>query len=376
MTRRVCVVTVHGIGFQQPPEDGRPGYADGLHALLGEKLGDLLCQDPDPAGRGSGPVYVQSTWRGSQAAGRDRLVGPLGEGQVAHVALVYSDLEDIVPRPGATVETAIKATLALAHYASVTGAVRLLLDDAWANLRASQSAHTATGLVPRSGVPRPHHLLGRLIHEQSQGEAPPSGPAGTLIALEDDVASYVARNDLRERVRGFVQEALVRLAARDDIDLLVVNAHSQGTVICFDVLARLPVEASRGRISHFITAGSPVRKYVDLFSWGNRVGALATLAAAGGWLNFWDARDPVADPLDPPASWRPGTPSTTASPDDPGLLISLGRDGAQAHCPVTDVQVDNLARPMDAGLPAHDYWDNEEGFIGPASDLLRRLAEQ
>jgi hypothetical protein len=33
-----CVVTVHGIGFQQPPKDGTPGYADALHKHLREPL--------------------------------------------------------------------------------------------------------------------------------------------------------------------------------------------------------------------------------------------------------------------------------------------------------------------------------------------------
>lgn len=29
-----CLVTIHGVGFQQPPEDGVPGYADDLHRFL------------------------------------------------------------------------------------------------------------------------------------------------------------------------------------------------------------------------------------------------------------------------------------------------------------------------------------------------------
>src|SRR5213075_825224 len=56
----ICMITVHGIGFQRPPEEGEPGYADGLHASLRRALGDLLGDDPNrPAG---GPVYVQSSW--------------------------------------------------------------------------------------------------------------------------------------------------------------------------------------------------------------------------------------------------------------------------------------------------------------------------
>jgi hypothetical protein len=62
----------------------------------------------------------------------------------------------------------------------------------------------------------------------------------TLHALGADVAAYVARNDLRERVRGFVELALLKLLDRPDIGALVINAHSQGTIICWDVLCRLP----------------------------------------------------------------------------------------------------------------------------------------
>ena len=58
MPERVCLVTVHGIGFQQAPGDGVPGYADELHNSLRAKLGDKLGDD---TGRdGGGPVYVRS----------------------------------------------------------------------------------------------------------------------------------------------------------------------------------------------------------------------------------------------------------------------------------------------------------------------------
>lgn len=376
MAHRVCLVTVHGIGFQQPPEDGRPGYADGLHSLLDRQLGELLSQDPDPAGRRHGPVYVQSSWHGSPDAGRSRLDGPLGEASVAHVALVYSDLEEFVPRPGAMAETATRAALSLGHYTSVAGAMRLILADVWANLRPSPEEERPVGLTPRAGVPRAHHLLGRMAGAMHPGPRPePSGRISTLVALEDDMASYVTRNDLRERVRGFVQEALVRLARRDDIERLVVNAHSQGTVICFDVLARLPTDICGERLAKFITAGSPIRKYVDLLSWGERVGGLAPLADMTGWLNFWDEHDPVADPLDPPASWHPGDPIDRRSAGELGLLISLKPDGMLTHCRVDDRKVDNLREPSSGGLPAHDYWSNETDFVEPLAKLLHSLAE-
>lgn len=68
----ICLVTLHSIGFQQPPLHGvpgyadRPGYADHLHSNLSKYLDDtMLTDDPQRLRnqRGeSGPVYVQSYW--------------------------------------------------------------------------------------------------------------------------------------------------------------------------------------------------------------------------------------------------------------------------------------------------------------------------
>ena len=57
----VCVVTIHGIGFQQPPNDGAgtPGYADDLHNALKACLPQGYLGD-DPYRTVRGPIYVQS----------------------------------------------------------------------------------------------------------------------------------------------------------------------------------------------------------------------------------------------------------------------------------------------------------------------------
>ena len=68
MAGSVCVVTVHGIGFQQPPNGGTAGYADALHEHLRKSLGDRLGDDPNREGA-RGPVYVSSEWEGSPAKG-------------------------------------------------------------------------------------------------------------------------------------------------------------------------------------------------------------------------------------------------------------------------------------------------------------------
>jgi hypothetical protein len=53
-----CILTIHGIGFQQPPGHGVAGYADQLHEKLAAglpgQLGDL--------------VYVESAGRPAQPA--------------------------------------------------------------------------------------------------------------------------------------------------------------------------------------------------------------------------------------------------------------------------------------------------------------------
>lgn len=112
MGRSLCLVTVHGIGFQQPPQDGRPGYADALHAHLHEQLGEQLGEDPERTG--GGPVYVTSEVNGSRRDGLARLDAsrPLApEGKIAHVALVYSPSEPLQPRLGSVADVLARAVL-------------------------------------------------------------------------------------------------------------------------------------------------------------------------------------------------------------------------------------------------------------------------
>src|SRR5215469_6355708 len=136
-----CLVTIHGIGFQQPPGEGesgapdRPGYADLLHQKLAQVLaaegaGGRLSDDPDRQPYQHGPtvpIYVQSNWPprpgarqareaglerlGSWSPDRDRVVvtpkARLVEdgADIAHVALVYTGLEESRPDPLALLET-------------------------------------------------------------------------------------------------------------------------------------------------------------------------------------------------------------------------------------------------------------------------------
>lgn len=364
-----CLLTIHGIGFQQPPAEGVPGYADGLHERLRERLGSTLGDDPN---RERGPVYVGSTWPPESRAVEPGLARPgtlvttggvwrteggaawqrlaANDDGVAHVALIYSHLEEDGPDPAALVDLAALGLSSITHYATVSGIVRTAVRDIGALLH--------------------HH------HPPADTPAPPESSLrgrsdlGVIHQVEDDVAGYVARNELRERLRAFVRDALTRLLLRDDVGAVVVNGHSKRTVVAFDVLAQLPPPLYP-RVGALVTAGSPLRKYVELLGWGTDAANLRGLH--GPWLNFLDVADPVADPLAPPAAWRIGQKPPA---DAPGLFVSYDPDtGERRPIPVRDIVVDNVGSVADGGgLPAHDYWDNAEQFCRPLAELLATVA--
>jgi hypothetical protein len=360
-----CLVTIHGIGFQQPPTNGNPGYADDLHKHLAAELGTALGDDPhrtEKTPSESGPVYVESMWPTDEGLpsvekGLERLgswdtmhpgqleenppplVAPDGPASIAHVALVYSRLELRTPQPGASFEAVAETALNLINYEPIHTLAHSALLDVKALL-----CH------PRSRAPLPVSLRPRTdtrarSDPEATSDTPPSGVAGTIVQLENDVAAYVAQNSLRERVRAFMTEALLRLAARPDIAAIVVNGHSQGTVASFDVLRDLHTRAETLQNFSFVSAGSPLRKYRDLFAWGDEVGAIHGLRR---WTNYCDDSDPVGDPL--------------------------------ARCnPAEEAEVDTLFRWVDnltycvhpGGLQAHNYWDNIPQFVRPLSVILK-----
>ena len=395
--KKLCVLTVHGIGFQQPPTDSAAGYADVLHKNLSDGLqaqGSSLGNDPQRTPGPFGPVYVMSarpgthdhewglkrlgTWRGDVV---DVTGMPLGDGAdpIVHVALIYTSLEGVSPGLGREAGTLGEAGLMLGHYASVVGAFRLVAGDAWAALHEDGGRAApvpSPSLRPRDDAmtARQHHLAA-LLHRKPAS----SGALGVVRTLEDDVVAYVCRNDLRESIRRFIAEALRRLLARPDVAGVVVNAHSQGTVGSFDVL-RLYPSASQAGVRAFVTAGSPLRKYADLFSWGNNAGGLFSCenGSAGfqptTWLNFWDEKDPVADPLGPPDTWHYGSAPVSPPPGELGLFYALDDDSKQVQVPVTDIQVNNLENSSGGGLQAHNYWDNKEQYITQLAELLKTPA--
>jgi hypothetical protein len=390
------MVTVHGVGFQQAPDGPTPGYADQLHEHLRDSLPEGTLGE-DPQRPGGGPVYVQSSWPpGSLAteAGLARLgawdrerawhvtsAPPLaGPGaDVAHVALVYSHLEETGGDPGALASLGVESTQMIGHYASVWGLVRIAVADVHALL-----AHPSLGAEPVTSSlrvrtdlsPQRHHVLPGVLHRKapaaSQPASPPAGSGlfGTLHQLEDDVAAYVSRNELRERVRSFVREALMRAILRDDVSQVVINTHSNGTVIGYDVLSQLP-ETPCTKVGALVTAGSPLRKYTDLMSWGTDAGSMWWLRERP-WENFWDRADPVADPLAPPPGWRRGQPI----PDPASGLFRVHDPdtGEIQQLQIHDVPVDNVARSGGGGLRAHNYWDNPD-FVQALAKLLKKSVD-
>jgi hypothetical protein len=319
------------------------GYADDLHRHLRvvEMLGPLLGDDPQRAGDGTGPIYVQNyapTDPTVDASGPDRLgrwsasigrtidtegaplVADQGDVRIAHVALVYSDLEGRTAKLGSSLEATARAMVSLGQYATVSGLIHTIVQDT-AALGPSGSplgnlVHMAEHLVGGRQAPPPTPSLrvrtdpgaprtGRAAYHESV-----SGLFATVLQLENDVAAYVCRNDLRTRVRGFVRDALCRLAYRPDVAAIVVNSHSNGTPIAYDVLHELTPNAITW-VRALVTAGSPLRKYADFFDRGTEIGNIARIAPVAPydpWLNFWDPRDPVADPLEPGPAWRLGQP--------------------------------------------------------------------
>lgn len=388
----ICVVTIHGIGFQQAPQPGVPGYADQLHDNLRATLPTGVLGD-DPRRPEGGPVYVASCWPRESGATEPGLArvgrwagtpaqvvvdgAPLvADGAVlSHVALVYSQLEEVGADPLALTELNVMAATGAGSYGTVRGLLQLVFGDIGALL----AHHAVGGDEPGVAVrPSPEQsdsavhpsILARLrehLHPSAGNDVQAAGLAGVIRTLSDDVAAYACRNDLRERVRRFVRDVLTRLACREDVAGIVINAHSNGVVMGWDFLASLPV-VCRDKVLAFVTSGSPLRKYVDLLAWGNEMGIPGALA--GEWVNLWDPHDPVADPLGPPKQWRrgqriPGGPSGLCVVRDP-------LSGAMAPLPVRDIQVDNVTNSRGGGLRAHNYWDNRE-YLEPVAEILHQL---
>ena len=390
----IVLVTIHGIGFQQKPStpQATDGYADQLHANLSTRLGEVLGNDPHRLPT-HGPVYVQSAYpetTHNTEAGLSRLGtwqddgtikpgAPLAEAtaSIAHVALVYTNLEEDAEDPIALGGLGVLSGPRLTHYAGVTSLVRMLFDD----LRGAgvKPGNPSPSLSPRA-QPKPRHgLLSRLLHRSGDG------PMSTVHQIEDDVAAYVVRNEHRELVRGFLRDAVSRILRTPGVDGVVINGHSNGTVMAFDLVSALSPPLASDALA-LITAGSPLRKYVDFMDWGIEAGNFyyplyrapeaSARAAFCWWTNFFDQRDPVADPLHFPKDWKrvPDPPGSDGQ-CVPGMFVVFDpQSGDQKDVPLTDVVSHNVGK-VGGGLPAHNYWDNNEPgeFCEQAATILEAV---
>lgn len=380
-----CIVTLHGIGFEQPPQGNIPGYADSLHEHLSIYLDGLLSDDPNRQRNQKGehgPIYVQSRYltadgQASREEGLKRLGSWSGDmrsivtqnaplvandERIAHVALVYSNLEPQGPALGAAAIATAMSLFSASHYAHITGLLHMVWLDTLAMVEHPTLANAQSpGLHPRNDLRRSKKPI-------AQDTSPTLLMA--LRNLEDDVACYVCHNEERERVRSFVNEALLRLAYRDDVGEIILNTHSNGTVIALDVLRQLPPFVA-AKVKVFITAGSPLRKYIDLFRWGQQIESLNPIKP---WHNFWDECDPVADPLEPPISWHRG--DMLQSPYDTKLFLLIDpNSGRQADIEVIDHKIDNVHNSSGGGMQAHNYWDNDE-FVSQFVEIVRSAIDQ
>ena len=379
----LVLVTIHGIGFQQRPSSAatQNGYADSLHAALARELpAGMLGDDPN---RPSGPVYVESswpagsdktepglarlgTWKGSTV---DIEGAPLvrGDASVAHVALVYSRLEEQSEDTIALLGLGLLGGSGISHYATVGSIIRLAFRDVRA-MHVKPGPSTPS-LSPRESASDHRGFLSGLFHHPSPASSAPDAnasaePTNTFRQVQDDIAAYVVRNEHRERVRAFIRDAVSRIAARPDVTGVIVNGHSNGCVMAFDFLAAMsPPQAPKVRA--VITSGCPLRKYVDFMDWGTDARSFG-LVEANRWTNFFDEADPVADPMQPPATWK-----RDDGGGGPGLFVRYDPvSGQQSNVAVSDIKVDNVRNSGGGGLPAHNYWDNIDEFVKPAAAIV------
>lgn len=369
-----CLVTIHGIGLQTE------GYADNLHAHLKQALGAALAPDPLYVTGHWPPRDVELSVLGIWDSAAHRTVTstrPLGpDGTIVHIPIVYTDIQGTGLHPLATVEIAVQAAFALSNLQTLQDLGRMgdnfvqmalhqlestsgsVLEAIETRVKAAiERVQTSSGPAVKSSMAAVQGSMTAVsVTPQQRALLAVIDPQQLLGPIENDVAMYVVRNDHRERVRSFVHDAILRLCFRSDVRSVVINSHSNGTVIATDVLRQLPPAAST-QVRALVTSGSPLRKYNDCFGWGtdfflsNSTGT--PIPQIARWTNFWDPHDPVADPLD--KLFNAFDPQT----------------GTSQPVGIADISVDNLKHSSGGGLQAHNYWDNVSEWIPQLVQILR-----
>ncbi len=115
---------------------------------------------------------------------------------------------------------------------------------------------------------------------------------------------------------------------------------------------------------------------------------MAIIPAIKKWINFFDPKDLIADPLYTPKDWLVGdadpieqareqrTDSTAAPQAAATEYLYQSYDpntGTHMNIPIEDKSVDNVRHSVNTGLIAHNYWDNEVQFIPALAQLLTDL---
>lgn len=75
-----------------------------------------------------------------------------------------------------------------------------------------------------------------------------------------------------------------------DIAVIPIGSHCNSTLVAYDVLDE-PTSNGIDRVRVLVTAGSPLHKYDDLFTWGTDMGNIQLIAAMcqyERWLSFYD----------------------------------------------------------------------------------------
>lgn len=197
-------------------------------------------------------------------------------------------------------------------------ALRAAHDDFFAMLTADASAEPPPAPIdtadaqfgPRDLVRFARHLL----DEGANG-------------LATDVANYMVRNDVRVRIQYRLHDMLGRAGAgataADHPTVLV--AHSQGTIIAYDVLREAGINYPG--LKTWVTMGCPLGKYAKC-GWGRHQWGVAPDLR---WLNLYDPHDFVGKTLADVVDWpRP-------RPDD--VSVDNVRYGGHSHAHWQNPQV-------------------------------------
>jgi pimeloyl-ACP methyl ester carboxylesterase len=216
--------------------------------------------------------------------------------------------------PASTFKELIRPTLALAGAPCTT-----VSDDAYL-----RSAREFARMLAADGGARPDALAfgaGDIVKFLKNK----LNTAEDLIA---DVGNYVGRNGVRSAVQQ-VLHGLLGVEAVDPGRRVLVVAHSQGTIISYDVLR----EAGQNYpgLRTLITMGSPLRKYVGPLQWGR-----AQLGVPAGlrWLNVYDKNDIVGKDLKGALDWQAPQPVDT--------LVDNVKNAGGAHNHWANPQVTKL----------------------------------